>query len=121
MGAHAAFPEWPEVMDGWGSRMLATVSTVAEVIAVGLGLPQDAFSSRMHLGPHLLAPTGMHAPPLEHACDHLGEICMCKLCLGMPEVRVYKGVVAQNMRCVQAWTWASMGGWAAPMQASTTT
>ena len=45
-------------MDEWGSKMLATVSTVAEVVAAGLGLPADAFTSRMHLGPHLLAPTG---------------------------------------------------------------
>ena len=54
----AAFPEWREVMDEWGARMLASVSTVAEVVARGLGLPADAFTSRMHLGPHLLAPTG---------------------------------------------------------------
>lgn len=45
-------------MDGWGTKMLATVSTVAEVVACGLGLPADAFASRMHMGPHLLAPTG---------------------------------------------------------------
>ncbi|EIE25459.1 Clavaminate synthase-like protein [Coccomyxa subellipsoidea C-169] len=52
------FPEWREVMDDWGTKMLATVSTVAEVVACGLGLPADAFTSRMHMGPHLLAPTG---------------------------------------------------------------
>lgn len=45
-------------MDGWGEKMLATVSTVAEVVACGLGLASDAFTSRMQLGPHLLAPTG---------------------------------------------------------------
>ena len=45
-------------MDGWGEKMLATVSTVAEVVASGLGLESDAFTSRMQLGPHLLAPTG---------------------------------------------------------------
>ena len=55
----AAFPEWRGVMDGWGERMLATVSTVAEVVAVGLGLERDAFTSRMQMGPHLLAPTGI--------------------------------------------------------------
>lgn len=38
--------------------MLAAVSAVAEVAARGLRLPPDAFTSRMHLGPHLLAPTG---------------------------------------------------------------
>ncbi len=45
-------------MDGWGEKMLATVSTVAEIVAVGLGLERDAFTSRMQMGPHLLAPTG---------------------------------------------------------------
>ena len=50
-------------MDGWGEKMLATVSTVAEVVAVGLGLERDAFTSRMQMGPHLLAPTG-------HLCFH---------------------------------------------------
>jgi hypothetical protein len=45
-------------MDDWGKKMLATVSTVAEVVASGLGLERDAFTSRMQLGPHLLAPTG---------------------------------------------------------------
>ncbi|CAK0743882.1 hypothetical protein CVIRNUC_001504 [Coccomyxa viridis] len=55
----AAFPEWREVMDGWGEKMLATVSTVAEAVAMGLGLDKNAFSSRMRMGPHLLAPTGV--------------------------------------------------------------
>lgn len=54
----AGFPEWSEVMDDWGTKMLAAVSTVAEVVACGLGLPADAFTSRMQMGPHLLAPTG---------------------------------------------------------------
>lgn len=45
-------------MDDWGTKMLATVSTVSEVVACGLGLPRDAFTSRMQMGPHLLAPTG---------------------------------------------------------------
>ena len=45
-------------MDGWGEKMLGTVSTVAEAVAMGLGLDRNAFSSRMRMGPHLLAPTG---------------------------------------------------------------
>jgi isopenicillin N synthase-like dioxygenase len=56
------FPDWEQVMNEWGAKMLATVSTVAEVVACGLGLPSDAFQSRMHMGPHLLAPTGLHFP-----------------------------------------------------------
>lgn len=45
-------------MDKWGSLMLSTVSTVAEMIAVGCGLPKNAITDLMHQGPHLLAPTG---------------------------------------------------------------
>ena len=38
--------------------MLGAVATVAETAARGFGLPPDAFTSRMHQAPHLLAPTG---------------------------------------------------------------
>jgi len=51
-------PEWKEVMDDWGVRMLGAIFTFAEMAAVGFNLPSDAFTSRMHEGPHLLAPTG---------------------------------------------------------------
>ena len=50
--------EWESTMDGWGDKLLEAVSTVAEMIAIGWGQPRDVFTSRMHLGPHLLAPTG---------------------------------------------------------------
>lgn len=53
-----AFPEWREVMDSWGTKMLEAVSTTASILARGFGLEEDAFTQRMHLGPHLLAPTG---------------------------------------------------------------
>ena len=52
-----AFPEWGDVMDTWGAKLLAAAHTVAAMLARGLDLPHDAFVSRMHLGPHLLAPT----------------------------------------------------------------
>eukprot|EP00195_Chlamydomonas_chlamydogama_P005609 CAMPEP_0202898288 /NCGR_PEP_ID=MMETSP1392-20130828/6838_1 /ASSEMBLY_ACC=CAM_ASM_000868 /TAXON_ID=225041 /ORGANISM="Chlamydomonas chlamydogama, Strain SAG 11-48b" /LENGTH=394 /DNA_ID=CAMNT_0049584163 /DNA_START=103 /DNA_END=1287 /DNA_ORIENTATION=- len=52
------FPEWREVMDSWGERMLDVANTVAAAAAAGFGLPLDAFSSLMARGPHLLAPTG---------------------------------------------------------------
>eukprot|EP00951_Prasinocladus_malaysianus_P020467 scaffold167514_cov33-Prasinocladus_malaysianus.AAC.1 len=45
-------------MDSWGNKMLDTVETVAEMAAVGFGLPKDAFVRMMHRGPHILAPTG---------------------------------------------------------------
>ncbi|KAK7314291.1 hypothetical protein VNO77_39506 [Canavalia gladiata] len=52
------FPEWEEAMDCWGHKMIATLEVVAEMAAIGFGLPKDAFTSLMRLGPHLLAPTG---------------------------------------------------------------
>ena len=54
----AAFPRWGETMDRWGHLMLASVSTCAEMAAVGFGLPSNAITSLMEHGPHLLAPTG---------------------------------------------------------------
>jgi isopenicillin N synthase-like dioxygenase len=54
----AAFPEWEETMELWGRTMLTAVTSVAQMVAVGLGLPVEAFSKRMEYGPHLLAPTG---------------------------------------------------------------
>jgi hypothetical protein len=46
-------------MDRWGSLMIATVQLVAEMAAIGFDMPADTFTSHMHLGPHLLAPTGV--------------------------------------------------------------
>lgn len=54
----ASFPQWATVMDNWGSLMLDAVNTAAEMLARGFGLDHDAFTQRMRLGPHLLAPTG---------------------------------------------------------------
>lgn len=34
------------------------MSLAAEMVARGFGMEADAFARRMHLGPHLLAPTG---------------------------------------------------------------
>jgi len=52
------FPEWVEIMNGWGNKMISAVEIVAEMAAIGFGLPQTAFTSLMKQGPHLLAPTG---------------------------------------------------------------
>eukprot|EP01114_Cavostelium_apophysatum_P006747 TRINITY_DN1819_c0_g1_i1.p1 TRINITY_DN1819_c0_g1~~TRINITY_DN1819_c0_g1_i1.p1 ORF type:complete len:348 (-),score=59.63 TRINITY_DN1819_c0_g1_i1:60-1103(-) len=54
----ASFPEWSQVMDKWGSLMMQSVQTVAEMTAVGLGLPVNTFTDLLNGGPHLLAPTG---------------------------------------------------------------
>ena len=51
-------PEWSEVMDNWGGKMLDALFVLAEMAAVGFDMPADAFTSRMQFGPHLLAPTG---------------------------------------------------------------
>jgi len=53
----AAIPEFLPVMDTWGSKLLATAFTIAEMSAVGFGLEKDAFTNLMRFGPHLLAPT----------------------------------------------------------------
>lgn len=52
------FPEWVDIMNGWGSKMIAAVEVVAEMAAIGFGLKRGAFTSLMFQGPHLLAPTG---------------------------------------------------------------
>ncbi|KVI00642.1 Non-heme dioxygenase N-terminal domain-containing protein [Cynara cardunculus var. scolymus] len=52
------FPEWKETMDSWGSKMISAIEAVAEMAAIGFGLPKDAFTGLMKQGPHLLAPTG---------------------------------------------------------------
>lgn len=52
-----AFPQWEEKMDNWGNHMINASVTAAQMAAVGMGLPETAFSDRMRLGSHLLAPT----------------------------------------------------------------
>ncbi|OAY40079.1 uncharacterized protein LOC110625273 [Manihot esculenta] len=52
------FLEWKETMDSWGHKMISAIEAVAEMAAIGFGLPKDAFTSIMKQGPHLLAPTG---------------------------------------------------------------
>lgn len=67
----ADFPEWAEVMTTWGDKMLAAVHTVAQMSAVGFGLPAGAFTERMTHGPHLLAPTGDSPSQFVVCSDHL--------------------------------------------------
>ncbi|KAF3784577.1 hypothetical protein EJ110_NYTH24127 [Nymphaea thermarum] len=52
------FPEWNDTMDAWGYKMISAIEAVAEMAALGFGLPRDSFISLMKQGPHLLAPTG---------------------------------------------------------------
>lgn len=51
------FTEWPETVDSWGCMMHSAVETVAEMLAVGFGLPKDTFTRLCAKGPHLVAPT----------------------------------------------------------------
>jgi len=44
-------------MEKWGSAMKSAVEGVAQMAAVGLGLPPEAFTDAGRYGPHLLAPT----------------------------------------------------------------
>lgn len=50
--------EWAVTMDGFGQQLFATIEIVSEMLAVGLGLPANAFVEKLKGGPHLLAPTG---------------------------------------------------------------
>ncbi|KAJ3087389.1 hypothetical protein HK102_011208 [Quaeritorhiza haematococci] len=54
----AAFPQWEEVMNKWGSLMHHAITTLSEMIAIGFGLEKDTFTKMTRYGPHLLAPTG---------------------------------------------------------------
>ena len=54
----AALPEWAPVCEQWGGALLGAAEAVAELIALGAGLPRDALRRRMRCGAHLLAPTG---------------------------------------------------------------
>lgn len=53
-----SFPEWDDVMDSFGKKMIDTLETVSRALAIGAGLEQEHFVKLMKMGPHLLAPTG---------------------------------------------------------------
>jgi len=48
---------WVERLEKWGNMMKDAVESVAEMIALGLGLNKEAFRDAGRYGPHLLAPT----------------------------------------------------------------
>lgn len=52
------FPDWEKKMDKWGYKLLDAALQIAEMSALGMGLPQNTFVDRMQGGAHLLAPTG---------------------------------------------------------------
>lgn len=52
--------EWASTMDIWGNKMLASVYTIAEMIAEAFQLPKDNFTQKFAKAPHLIAPNGVN-------------------------------------------------------------
>ena len=52
------FPTFEYTMEKWGNSMLQAVASVANLLALGYGLPPDTFKEMLLDGRHLLAPTG---------------------------------------------------------------
>ncbi|KAF8560063.1 Clavaminate synthase-like protein [Imleria badia] len=48
---------WQPTMEKWGGSMKDAVENIAEMIAIGLGLPRDAIKEAGKYGPHILGPT----------------------------------------------------------------
>ncbi|KIM47745.1 hypothetical protein M413DRAFT_439417 [Hebeloma cylindrosporum] len=48
---------WPVTMEQWGKSMKSAVADLADMVAIGLGIPGETFRSAGQYGPHLLAPT----------------------------------------------------------------
>ncbi|KAL5495499.1 hypothetical protein ACEPAI_962 [Sanghuangporus weigelae] len=48
---------WVPTLEKWGNSMKTAVKGVAEMTAIGLGLPGGTFLDASRYGPHLLAPT----------------------------------------------------------------
>ncbi|KAI1076653.1 hypothetical protein F5B20DRAFT_593914 [Whalleya microplaca] len=48
---------WTPIMETWGNAMKSAVSALAEMAAIGMGLPAATFSDAGRYGPHALAPT----------------------------------------------------------------
>jgi len=49
---------WSTTMEKWGKSMKDAVANLAEMTAIGLGLPSETFREAGKYGPHILAPTG---------------------------------------------------------------
>ena len=52
------FPQWESVMNNWGTKLLGANEAVAQMAAIGFGLPEMTFVEKMKYAGHLLAPTG---------------------------------------------------------------
>ncbi|CAA7265907.1 unnamed protein product [Cyclocybe aegerita] len=49
--------KWTSTMEQWGKAMKSAVSDLADMVAIGLGIPAETFREAGRYGPHLLAPT----------------------------------------------------------------
>lgn len=65
-------PEWPGVMDSWGSLMLNSVETVVTMCEIGMGLQKGRITDMMQQAPHLLAPTGSDLAKFGHGTIFAG-------------------------------------------------
>eukprot|EP00871_Galdieria_phlegrea_P004508 jgi/Galph1/5058/GphlegSOOS_G3696.1 len=65
------FPEWSQVMNSWGEKLIAAGYTIAEMLAIGLNLSPDAFTNLLRNGSHLLAPTGVDLSIYGHRVGHV--------------------------------------------------
>lgn len=52
------FPQWEQDMESFGNILFEGSITTSEMLAIGLGLPQNEFSKRMIGGCQILGPTG---------------------------------------------------------------
>ena len=94
-------------MNAWGSSLVDTATTVAEMAALGFGLERGAFSSKMRQAPHLLAPTGSDLklltedePPLKRKAHEvrLGTV-LAGFHTGPERLLEIKGVASIHGRC----------------------
>lgn len=49
--------KWESTMEKWGNSMKTAVENIAEMTAIGLGLPREFIKDAGKYGPHLLGPT----------------------------------------------------------------
>lgn len=63
------FPEWQEKSAAWGNAMLASINTVAEMVAISYGLPPSTFTEFLDGADHLLSPNAndLRVEPAEGA------------------------------------------------------
>ncbi len=74
--------EWAPTMNNWGVKLMNSVYTVAELLALGLRLSRDAFTKKMRYGSHLLGTDGVRYVEVWWRSRHCN--CWSKLMRLMP-------------------------------------